>query len=406
MIRFKRLISAFVLTAFTATFVGCGQDIEQISVGTQTLATIGTTQKPEEKPDDKPVPDDDNGEKNESYSVKLVCVGDNLIHDTLYIQARNRATDGGYDFSPVYEKVEKYIAPADIAVLNQETIVTDEFEPSTYPCFCSPGALGDYMVKLGFNVVSMSNNHVLDKGEKGLIATLDYWDNNHPEVTRYGAYRDAEDMNNIKIREVNGITFAFLGYMEHTNGIKHSGDLGTELVYLDELDLIEEQIKKADQLADVVVVSPHYGIEVSNEVTDSQRELTKKFANWGADIIIGTQPHTIQECNWVERDDGTKAFVYYCLGNFVSAMGNNLAMIGGIGDLTVTKNPETNEISIENPKIIPIITHFGADYSNVKIYPFSEYNEELAYAHGCSVFNMDFINGVLSNVPEEFLSIE
>ena len=74
--------------------------------------------------------------------------------------------------------------------------------------------------------------------------------------------------------------------------------------------------------------------------------------------------------------------------------------------LTVTKNPETNEISIENPKIIPIITHFGADYSNVKIYPFSEYNEELAYAHGCSVFNMDFINGVLSNVPEEFLSIE
>lgn len=405
MIKFKRLISAFVLLAFSTSFAGCGQDIEQVSVGTQTLATIGTTQKPEENPDGKPAPDDSSG-NNESYSVKLVCVGDNLIHDTIYIQAGNRATDGGYDFSPVYEKVEKYIAPADIAVINQETIVTDEFEPSTYPCFCSPGALGDFMVKLGFNVVSMSNNHILDKGEKGLIATLDYWDNNHPDVTRYGAYRDAEDMNNIKIREANGITFAFLGYMEHTNGITHSGDSGTELVYLDELDLIEEQIKKADQLADVVVVSPHFGIEVSNEVTDSQRELSKKFANWGADIIIGTQPHTIQECNWIERDDGTKAFVYYCLGNFVSAMGNNLAMIGGIGDLTVTKNPETNEISIENPKIIPIITHYGADYSDVKIYPFSEYSEELAYAHGCAIFNMDFINEVLSNVPEEFLSIE
>lgn len=393
----------------------CGHDIESMDMGSQTMATVGPDSQ-EAKPSDAPSGEDGSkdGDKTDasddqdlSYDVHFVCAGDNLIHDTIYDQARERAGGNGYDFSFVYERVKKYIQPADISVLNQETIVTDEFEPSTYPCFCTPGALGDYMVEeVGFNVISMANNHILDKGENGLIATLDYWDNEHPDVVRYGAYRNTDDMNNIRTKEVNGIKFAFLGYMEHTNGIVHKGELGTELVYLDEIDTIEAQIKKADEIADVVVVSPHFGIEISNEVTDSQRYLSEKFIEWGADIIIGTQPHTIQECGWVESSNGNKGFVYYCLGNFVSAMGNNLSMIGGIGDLHVKMDPETHEITIYDPKIIPIITHFGYDYSDVTIYPFAEYNEDLAYSHGCEIFNMDMIREVLSNVPEEFLSIE
>lgn len=410
-----KMFTFIMVLAYVNLFSGCSTDIESIDMGQQTMATIDTNKAdvPEENVTDSSnvqngeVSVPSGGTPEESYSVHLVCAGDNLIHDTIYLQAQKRAGGNGYDFSYVYERVKKYIQPADISVINQETIVTDEFEPSTYPSFCSPEALGDYMInEVGFNVVSMANNHILDKGEKGLLATLDYWDTKHPDVVRYGAYRDTADMNNIRTKTVNGITFAFLGYMEHTNGIPHSGELGTELVYLDEIDTIEAQIKKANEIADVVVVSPHFGVEVTNEVTDSQRDLSEKFIEWGADIIIGTQPHTIQECGWVESSNGNKGFVYYCLGNFVSAMGNNLAMIGGIGDLHVEMDPETHEITIKDPKIIPIITHYGADYSNVTIYPFSEYNEDLAYSHGCEIFNMDFINDVLSNVPEEFLSIE
>ena len=406
MTRFKLLS---IISAFTLLFSsGCSQTIDKIDVGKVTLATISSDLQDNHSNEDVPAENDNDDIENQEQknSVNLICVGDNLIHDSIYLQAKNRTSDGSYDFSPVYEKVEKYISPADIAILNQETIVTDEYEPSTYPSFCSPGALGDYMVNIGFNVISMSNNHILDKGEKGLIATLDYWDKNHPEVVRYGAYRDKSDMDNIRIKEVNGITFAFLGYMEHTNGIPHNGDLGTELVYLNELDLIEEQIKKADQLADVVIVSPHFGIEVSNEVTQSQYDLSQKFADWGADIIIGTQPHTLQECNWVERSDGTKAFVYYCLGNFVSAMSNNLAMVGGIGSLTVEKDSETGKIEIINPKVIPIITQYEENYSNIRIIPYVEYSDDLAESHGCKNFGIDTIDYVLSEIPEEFLLIE
>lgn len=399
--KFRKILSCAVAMILASTSLSaCGHKIDNTSLGTQTMATINKSQQTSttDKEPEENLP--------EKTSVSVICAGDNLIHDTIYEQANERAGGNGYDFSFVYEKVKHFIKDADLAILNQETIVTDEYEPSSYPCFCSPEALGDYMVEIGFDAISMSNNHVLDKGESGLLSSLDYWDEKHPDIIRYGAYRDTEDMENIRVVEINNITFAFLGYMEHTNGITHTGDKGTELVYLDELDLIEQQIKKADEIADVVIVSPHFGIEVSNEVTSQQRELAQKFADWGADIIVGTQPHTIQECNWIEREDGSKAFVYYCLGNFVSAMSDNRAMMGGLGSFTITKDTASGEITIESPKVIPIITHYGAGYSDVQIYPLSEYNQELAYAHGCDIFNMELIEEIFSNVPEEFLSIE
>lgn len=344
----------------------------------------------------------------EFYTVHLVCAGDNLIHSSIYNQAKRRAAANGlegYDFSYVYERVEHYIKDADLAILNQETVVTDEFEPSDYPRFCSPSDLGEAVIGLGFRVFSMSNNHVLDKDEAGLLATLRYWDS-HEDIVRYGAYRDEEDMNNIRTIEVNGITFAFLGYMEHTNGLSLPSDSQCKITYLRELELIEQQIRRADEIADVVVVSPHFGVEISNEVTDSQRYLAKLFVEWGADLIIGTQPHTAQEMEYIEREDGTKAFCFYCLGNFVSAQENPLAMVGILGDLDVVKNTETGEITFENIKAIPLITQYGGNYHQVHIVPYAEYTDAELRAHGNAKFSQATIDSVLGYIPEEFLAIE
>lgn len=345
----------------------------------------------------------------EFYEVNLVCAGDNLIHSSIYNQAKRRAKangdDEGYDFSYVYERVEHYIKDADLAILNQETIVTDELEPSDYPRFCSPADLGEQMIDLGFDAFSMSNNHVLDRGEEGLLATLRFWDS-HEGIIRYGAYRDEEDMNNIRTLEVNGITFAFLGYTEHTNGLSLPKDSPCKVTYLKELDVIEEQIKRADEIADVVIVSPHFGKEISNDVTESQRTLAKQFVDWGADIIIGTQPHTVQEMEYIKRDDGTEGFCFYCLGNFVSAQENYKAMVGMIGELTVTKNSLTGEISISDVGAVPIITQYGANYYQIHIVPYAEYTDEELSAHGSPDFNRRNLDKVLSHIPEEFLRVE
>lgn len=85
-------------------------------------------------------------------------------------------------------------------MLNQETLIcNDMIEPSTYPCFNSPKALGDYMAELGVDVFTIANNHTLDQGTKGLTYCLAYYDEN--KFMRVGAYRDHADRENIRVME-------------------------------------------------------------------------------------------------------------------------------------------------------------------------------------------------------------
>ena len=339
-------------------------------------------------------------------SVSIVCAGDNLIHSPIYNQAKARSADGtSYDFSAAYQNVADLIGEADLAILNQETIISDDFEPSTYPMFCSPTDLADEMIKIGFDAFSISNNHVLDKGEQGLLSTLNFWKTEYPDIPVYGAYESTEDMNNIRTLTVNGITFAFLGYMEHTNGLYLPAGSPCEITYLSEEEIIQEQVKKAAEIADCVIVSVHFGIEVSNIIINQQYDFAQKLADWGADIIVGTQPHTIQSMEYLDKADGGKAFVFYCLGNFLSAMDDPYSMVEYLGRVTVTKNNASGEITLENPNAVPLINHYDAYYQNIRVYPFSEYTEQLAAAHGCENTSYAFFEQVISdNIPEEFLA--
>ncbi len=328
-------------------------------------------------------------EERPNPTATLICAGDNLIHSPIYKQASARTGGSGYDFRPVYEEVKDLIAEADLAVLNQETIITDEFVPSNYPRFCTPEDCGDQMIEMGFDAVSISNNHVLDRGEAGLKATLKYWSEKHPDIIVYGA-SSKEEMDEIPIAEINGITFAFLGFQEHTNGLSLPSGSDMKITYLKETERIKMLVEKADKLADVVVVSPHYGLEVTDEVTDDQKQITQDLVNWGADIIIGTQPHTAQPMEYVTKPDGTEAFVFYCLGNLVSVMDQPLGMIGMLGKLTVTKDLETGKIILSDPEAVPIVTHYESGYANVKIYRFENYTKELAEKNACPYFTYSF----------------
>ncbi len=382
-------------------------ETESTSATAETQATEDVSAEGSKETSATEIPAAEEPEPEPAYSsVNIVCAGDNLIHSPIYNQAKARSADGtSYDFSYAYQHVASYIEEADLAILNQETIISDEFEPSTYPLFCSPTDLADEMLRIGFDAFSISNNHVLDKGEKGLLSTLNFWKTEYPDVPVYGAYESEDDMNDIRTLTVNGITFAFLGYMEHTNGLSLPSGSPCRLTYLSEEELIEEQVKKAAEIADCVIVSVHFGIEVTTVITDQQYEFAQKLADWGADVIVGTQPHTIQSMEYLDKADGGKAFVFYCLGNFLSAMADPYAMVEYLGRLTVTKDNSSGEITIENPNAVPLINHYDAYYQNIRVYPFSEYTEELAAAHGCENTSYEFFKKVIyDNIPEEYLA--
>ncbi|MGN0691690.1 MAG: CapA family protein [Oscillospiraceae bacterium] len=337
--------------------------------------------------------------------VHVVAAGDNLIHSSLYKQAANRSDSGGYDFTYLYDNVDEFIANADIAILNQETLIcNDTIEPSDYPYFNSPTALGDHMINIGFDVFTMANNHVLDHKEEGLSACLDYWDS-HPEVTVLGAYRNEQDKENIRTMTSNGIEFSFLSYTESLNGLKLPDSSEMLIGNAYDVDGMVSDIKAAKKISDICIVSLHWGVEDSYVISDTQRDVAQQLADAGADVIVGTHPHVLRDIEMIDRKDGGQTLCAYSLGNFVSAQSEPRNLIGGVLDFYV--DCFGDEYSIDDISLIPTIQHYDSGYANNRVYFYTQYTDELAAQHGVnstSKFDMEYIDSVLDNtVSAEFL---
>lgn len=338
--------------------------------------------------------------------VSFVAVGDNLIHDTVYKQAAAR-TSSGYDFSYDYEKVAHLIEEPDVAILNQETIISTEHNVSSYPQFNSPTELGDEMLEIGFDVFNIATNHSIDCGEKGLISAINFWKSKKAITT--GAYLNEADYQNIPVNEVNGIKIAYVGFTEQTNGLSLPSD--TDVILMTSADEVrlKERVMAADAIADFVIVNAHWGVEYTHEPNDFQRELAKKLGEWGADVIIGTHPHVIQPVEFIDNSDGGRTLVAYSLGNFISAQNRGARMLGGMLNFELVRNNTTGELTVENVIFEGTVTHFGYGYSNVRVYPLESYTEELASKHGVlsktPSFSKSYLDELLADViDEEFLA--
>ncbi len=336
-------------------------------------------------------------------TVNMLAVGDNLIHKPIYQQAQARTGDGSYDFTPVYENLKSVISASDIAVVNQETMMSSLHEVSTYPCFNTPVVMAQTLADLGFDVLSIANNHMLDKSSKGLISTLDLI-NSTKGLLAAGAYHSREEYTDIQIKDVKGIKFAFLSYTEHTNGITLPEDKEDYIVYLSELDDVKQQVEYADRVADVVVVSMHAGTEYSDSYNDIQSDFAQNVADWGADLVIGTHPHTLQPVEYVTSASGKQVPVIYSLGNFVSAQDKPKRLIGGMANITFTKDFSTGEVTVSKPQLDIVITHYKTGFSGIKLYRLADYTDSLAASNGVGGFSLDYIyNHVRNIIGDEYL---
>lgn len=336
-------------------------------------------------------------------NVSMLAVGDNLIHKNIYEQAKARSSDGGYNFLPVYENVSSLIAAADIAVINQETMMAESYPVSTYPTFNTPTVMASQLSQLGFDVLTIANNHMLDKESFGLIETLDLI-NSTEGLTSAGAFHSKDEYTQIKPLVVNDISFVFLAFTEHTNGITIPAEKESFVVYLNEYDDVRTQVEYAESIADVVVVSMHAGTEGSVKVNDVQRSFARQVVKWGADIVIGTHPHTLQPVEYVTNNDGKEVPVMYSLGNFVSAQSEKNLLIGGMANVTFTKNHLTGEVTVSKPQFDIAVTHYGAGYSGVKIYRLADYTSALASSHAKSGMTPEYIyDHIRTVIGDEYL---
>ncbi|WMJ82520.1 CapA family protein [Oscillospiraceae bacterium LTW-04] len=363
---------------------------------------VASSGVPDSEPEPQPEP--------EPSKLHFMAAGDNLIHDNIYKQAAARVGGNGFDFDLPYEHVAGLFEDADIAFINQETIIAENIYPlSGYPLFNSPEAVGDKIVDMGFNVVCMSNNHMFDMGEPGLIAAMDFW-GAKPDVLSMGAWRTEEDMQQPVTIEKNGITIGFVPITEHTNGLKLPAKTPLRFIRSDEYDLMKQQVELARANSDFVVVSIHWGTENSNNTNDNQLELSQMFADWGVDLVLGHHSHTLQPMEWRTGQGGNRMLVVYSLGNFISSMLDPQNMLGGVLDLDIEKDPKTGETTITRAKMNPIVTQYDTTgRKDVRIYPFIEYTDELVKKHGMTQwhgqFSQTYLSGIIKkNIPTEFLN--
>lgn len=316
----------------------------------------------------------------EPETIQIVMVGDMLMHEKIIDSGLKE--DGSYNYDHLFVNVKDYIQSADLAIVNQETIMGGEsFGYSGYPNFNSPYELLDAEIEAGFDLLLCATNHALDKGKTAVLNEMEYLEENCPELDYVGINQSQEDQDNdIYVYEQNGIKVAILNYTYGTNGIQMPSDAPYLVNLLDE-DKVIADIQKAEEIADFTIVCPHWGTEYNLGTDSSQAKWTKIFVDNGVDLVLGTHPHVIEPIEWITSENGNEMLVYYSLGNYVngtSSTGSGITnrMIGGIADVTIGRN-EDGEVEVISYSAIPIVCHVGTG-TEYSVYYLSDYTEEMA----------------------------
>ncbi|MDY0410433.1 CapA family protein [Paracerasibacillus soli] len=286
-----------------------------------------------------------------NQTITLTAIGDILIHARVYDVAK---TEHGYDFTPFFSHVKSYLNDTTITFANQETMIGGtDLGLSTYPAFNSPYEVGDALKDAGVNIVSIANNHTLDRGEKAIQNAIKHWE--AIDMMYTGAYKNKTDQERIRVMETEeGVSVAFLAYTYGTNGIPVPKGKDYLVNFINK-EIIAGEIAKAKEMADVIVLSLHFGNEYERFPNNEQKDLVQFAADQGVDIVLGHHPHVLQPITWVEGKEGNQMLAVYSLGNFLSGQKGMYRQIGGVFKCTITKTYKNGKPKIEvtAPKFMP-----------------------------------------------------
>ncbi|WP_226038172.1 CapA family protein [Aquibacillus saliphilus] len=342
----NKKVIALILSLFVAIFISaCGlkeesSNSDKNSEALQKAKVSELTQK--EMPKEP---------RTITNEITLSAIGDMLIHSRVYKDAQ---TNEGYDFSPMLTDVKPFLEQSTITMANQETMIGGtDLGLSTYPMFNSPHEVGDALLDVGVDVVTLANNHTLDRGEEAVQSAIGHWETIDMMYT--GSYKNEEDSEKIRVYQTEeNIDVAFLSFTYGTNGIPVP-EGKDYLVNLIDKEKISSDVKMAKDKADVIILSLHFGTEYQRMPSDEQKELVQFAADQGVHAVIGHHPHVLQPVEWVEGKNGNETLVAYSLGNFLSGQDDFYRRIGGVVSFTIEKTTRGGEqtINLKKPQFLP-----------------------------------------------------
>ena len=249
-------------------------------------------------------------------TLEICILGDIMMHTKQIEDALQ--PDSTYAFR-CFDLIRDKISSADIAIANMEFTLAGR--PYTgYPAFSAPDSFADYLADCGFDIFLTANNHILDKGSEGARRTGEiYQSMERTEGIKFSGISMDEDDDTRR----NPLIIRRKGYNIAIINMTYGTNLGRttrwpEVNYIGASERNERMLDIARNAgADIIAVFPHWGTEYSLTHSESQEKTALWLAEHGADLIVGTHPHVVQDYQEVGPE---MVPTVYSLGNAVSNM--------------------------------------------------------------------------------------
>lgn len=383
-------------TGVTKEPVTTGENTEPLTTENNTVETAPVT--------DEYVPRENH--------VSFAVAGDNLVLNQVRRYANILAGGSGdptqynaygFSYSAMYDSIKPILKKTDLAFYNQDSIVFDDTASNSMTT-----SLGEDMTELGFNIVNIANNAMLEKGEEGLLSSIDYW--KKKPVALLGGNLTADTASSVTVIEKNNITIAFLSYTYGVDDLPtdENGAVKSDLVYpIIDKDRISREVTAAKDMADMVFVYLHWGAVGDFNRNADQSEVAQLLVDLKVDAIFGSHPNVIQEMKWKQRPDGGKTLICYSLGNLLSAMPYANNLLGGLVTFDIDKD-ENGKCTISNVLFNPLFTHYDENYKSISIRLLKDYTQADLDTHGSSILKGKSDYGKLveklkTYIPKSFL---
>lgn len=311
-------------------------------------------------------------------AVCLAFAGDLILLKGQVVAAYDFETQS-YDFSEMFRYAAPYM-DADLTIgvfegpmAGPETGYSSSDYDDGLPLKLNfPDSFADAVKEAGVDLVSLANNHILDKGVSGAYRTLDVLD--QVGLMHTGSYRNAEEEDQVLIVEIEGLRVAFLSYTFGSNDYQdeyfmRENQTLTRLIAAPDSPFFEESkdrvLEDFDRVKafepDIVVVIPHMGTQFIHDTDSFQKTWNDIFVQAGADIVLGDHSHTVQPIEFVHSKDisGTvrQSVVVNCPGNFA----NSYVRFNGDATAVVKVYIDPAGGEIVCTSVIPMWTHGTAD---------------------------------------------
>lgn len=333
----------------------------------------GAKEKEPEIPDEPIVPETPVVEETTpDVTATLAAVGDIMMYDA-QIEA-GRISETEYDFSSCFEAIKPHTISSDLTVGNLELNFCGYApyggNPTAQPYFNCPEVLASNLANIGFDILQTGNTYSIMSGITGLQSTINFL--NQAGIDHVGTHATdpaQSGSGGVVLREVNGITMAFIGFTKGVNNMRlpTNNQYSVDLLYTDydsnyqqvDTTSILERIDAAKKSnPDVIIAMLHWGSEYDTAISETQEEIRDLMFRNGVDVILGSHNHIVgpMEMIEVETTEGEKknCFVAYSLGNFISSMTKQYTQESVILNLQFTKDGKSGDTTISNVSYTPL----------------------------------------------------